>query len=139
AGSLVDSYNRPVPRAYIQVLAADGSGGKPIEMAVENGYFVVPGLSSGKAYMLTARTADGERRLAGRVQATPPNAKVVIKVSEDLYAGNVPPPPAPGDGSPVGSPRIGRPDPAGGDRTRLDDGNGWRPDAPPGRGGAPTG
>ncbi|MCX7699985.1 MAG: redoxin domain-containing protein, partial [Gemmataceae bacterium] len=93
AGSLVDAYNRPVPRAYLQIAAADGSM-RPIEMTVERGYFTVPGLTPGRSYLLTARVFDGERKLAGRVQVTPPNPRVVIRLSEDLYSGTIPPPPS---------------------------------------------
>jgi thiol-disulfide isomerase/thioredoxin len=123
AGSLVDAFNRRVPRAYIQVASAEGNS-KPIELAVENGYFVIPNLTPGKSYMLTARTVDGERKLAGRAQVTPPNARVVIRVSEDLYSGTVPPPPSDGQGT--AAPR--RDAPAAG---LPNDGDGWRPDTPP--------
>jgi thiol-disulfide isomerase/thioredoxin len=92
AGTLVDSFNRPVPKAYLQIVAVDGSM-RPIEMTVENGWFTVPGLTPGRTYLLTARLFDGERRLAGRVQVIPPNPRVVIRLSEDLYSGTVPPPP----------------------------------------------
>src|SRR5262245_54299689 len=130
AGSLVDSFNRRVPRAYIQVASADG--GKPIDMAVENGYFVIPGLTPGKSYMLTARTVDGERKLAGRAQVTPPNARVVIRVSEDLYSGTVPPPPS--DGTGTAGPRRDAPTnaiPGGG-------GGGANAPSPPGRASPPS-
>jgi thiol-disulfide isomerase/thioredoxin len=128
AGSLVDAFNRPVPRAYIQVASADDHGAKPIEMAVENGYFVIPNLTPGKAYMLTARTADGDRKLAGRAQVTPPNAKVVIRVSEDLYSGTIPPPPA------VNDPGVGTSAPRRDPPASIPGGDGWRPDPAPGRG-----
>ena len=141
AGSLVDSFNRAVPRASLQVVAADGNGGKPIEIEVANGYFVVPHLNPGRAYMLTARTIDGERKLAGRVQATPPNPRVVIKVSEDLFSSSVPPitQTLPEVGPPPG--RLGRqvPDvPAATDGRsqgpRPDGNDGWRRDGDPNRG-----
>ena len=96
AGTLVDSFGKLVPRAYIQVAAADAVGGKPIEISVYNGYFTIPGLTPGRSYMLTARTStDGEQKLAGRMQAIPPQSRLVIKMSEDLYSPNIPPPPAP--------------------------------------------
>ncbi len=93
AGSLVDAFNRPVPRAYLQIAAVDGSM-RPIEMTVEKGFFTVPGLTPGRPYLLTARVYDGERKLAGRVQVTPPNPRIVIRLREDLYSGTIPPPPS---------------------------------------------
>lgn len=108
AGTLVDSFNRPVPRAFLQIVAVDGSI-RPIEMTVENGWFTVPGLTPGRSYMLTARVADGERKLAGRVQVTAPNPRVVIRLSEDLYSGTVPPPPVVDDfGVGTSAPGSGR-------------------------------
>jgi thiol-disulfide isomerase/thioredoxin len=73
--------------------------------------------------MLTARTVDGDRKLAGRAQVTPPNSRVLIRVSEDLYSGTIPPPPSDG----VGTAGPHRDAPAasvpGGD-------DGWRPSEP---------
>jgi thiol-disulfide isomerase/thioredoxin len=135
AGSLVDSFNRAIPRASLQVVAADGQGNKPVDIEVVNGYFVVPGLNPGRAYMLTARTYDGDRKLAGRVQAIPPNPRVVIKVSEDLFSSTVPAPlPTPGEPNANNNPnpRNGRsvPDvPAAEGRSqgpRFDNGDGWQ-------------
>ncbi len=102
AGALVDAFGQRVERAYIQVAAADSSAGKPIEVAVYDGFFTIPGLTPGRPYMLIARTSgDSSRKLAGRLQATPPQPRLVIKMSEDLYSPSVPPAPAyPGDSVP---------------------------------------
>lgn len=101
AGSLVDVYGQRVMRAYVQVATSDSMSGKPIEVAVSDGFFTIPGLTPGRAYMLTARTAgENERKLAGRVQGTPPDTRIVIKMSEGLYSPNIPPAPGhPGEGA----------------------------------------
>lgn len=91
AGMLVDAFGQRVSRAYIQVAPADSGAGKPIEVAVYDGFFTIPGLTPGRPYMLTARTSgDGERKLAGRLQATPPQPRLVIKMSEELYSPSIP-------------------------------------------------
>src|SRR5262249_38685109 len=91
AGSLVDTNGQHVLRAYIQVSTSDSMSGKPIEIAVTDGFFTIPGLTPGRGYMLTARTAgDNERKLAGRAQGTPPDTRLVIKMSEELYSPNIP-------------------------------------------------
>src|SRR5262245_1478499 len=111
AGQLIDSYNRRPGRSYIQVVSAaetaDGSG-KPVEVATDdNGYFIIQGLKPGQTYLLTARTRDGGRVLAGSVQATPPHPKLLIKLSEDLVSPHTPalpsapvPPSGPGPARP---------------------------------------
>jgi thiol-disulfide isomerase/thioredoxin len=85
AGRLVDVFGRRPVRATIQVQPTDGgNGGKPIEISVgDDGYFMIPGLTPSRAYMLTARAQDGTHYLAGRVQAIPPNPRLVIKLNED--------------------------------------------------------
>lgn len=144
AGALVDAYGQRVTRAYVQIATADNAEVKPIEVAVDEGFFTVPGLTPGRAYMLTARTAaDGGRRLAGRVQAVPPQPRLVIKMSEELYSPNIPAVPNhPGNGVPAarngggrgattsddGPPSPPLPDAPLPERVRGDDG--WRPEGP---------
>jgi thiol-disulfide isomerase/thioredoxin len=100
AGQILDSYNRQPAVTYIQVTAATEKGeptGAPIEVRADRGYFTIPGLQSGRHYQLTARAQDGSRILAGTTWATPPNPKVLIRISEDLASGTtpaLPPPPA---------------------------------------------
>jgi len=107
AGQVIDSYNRPPPITYIQVTAApepNDSGGAPISREVEvtnQGYFTIEGLQPGRHYQLLARSKDGERVLAGRTWATPPNPKVLIRISEDFAGNDMPPVP--------GTPAIPRP------------------------------
>jgi len=57
AGRLVEVFGRRPERAYIQVQPADGgAGGKPIDIAAgDDGYFMIPGLTPGRGYMLTAQ------------------------------------------------------------------------------------
>ena len=99
AGVLVDAFGGRPAKAYVQVAPADAGGGKPIELAAdENGYFMIPGLTPGRSYMLTARTQESGRLQVGRLQATVPNSRLYIKLREDLATNDVPPvPPSPGD------------------------------------------
>jgi thiol-disulfide isomerase/thioredoxin len=152
AGTLVDAFGQRVQRAYVQVAAADRDAGAPIEVAVSDGYFTIPGLTPGRPYMLTARTSgEAERKLAGRLQATPPQPRLVIKMSEDLYSPSIPGVPShagetipsrgtggvKGDSALDGSPPMPPlPDSPLPERARGDDG--WRhnanPDPVPGSG-----
>jgi thiol-disulfide isomerase/thioredoxin len=100
AGQIIDSYNRQPAVTYIQVTAATEKGtpaAAPIEVRADHGYFTIPGLQAGRHYQLTARSQDGSRILAGTTWATPPNPKVLIRISEDFATQTtpaVPPPPA---------------------------------------------
>jgi len=78
------------------------------------GYFTIEGLQPGRHYQLVARAHDGDRLMAGRTWATPPNPKVLIKISEDFASSDIPAIP--------GSPSI----PKG----RAD--SGWAPSRGPG-------
>jgi thiol-disulfide isomerase/thioredoxin len=97
AGQVIDSYNRAPPRTYVQVSLPPGPGetaGAPIEIeATSQGFFTIPGLKPGRHYQLIARAADGDRVLAGTTWATPPNPKVLIRISEDLATQHTPPVP----------------------------------------------
>ena len=89
AGQVLDSYNRRPPATFIQVVSSqEPRGGAPIEVAADSmGYFTIQGLKPGQGYELIARAKDGDRILAGRVWVTPPDPKVLIRVSEDLATG----------------------------------------------------
>jgi thiol-disulfide isomerase/thioredoxin len=101
AGQVLDSYNRAPPSVYIQVAEARDSpapAGAPIEVAADSqGYFTIQGLQPGKHYQLTARSRNGDQLLAGSSWATPPDPKILIRVSEDFATASTPAiPPAPG-------------------------------------------
>jgi thiol-disulfide isomerase/thioredoxin len=99
AGQVLDSYDQKPPQTYIQVTPPRGPGepaGAPIEVAADaNGYFTIQGLQPGKTYQLSARARNGERILAGTTWATPPNPKLLIRISEDFASPNTPPLPPP--------------------------------------------
>jgi thiol-disulfide isomerase/thioredoxin len=98
AGQIIDSYNRQPDVTYIQVTATTERGepaGAPIEVRADHGYFTIPGLQPGRHYQLTARVQDGSRVLAGSTWATPPNPKVLIRISEDFASATTPPLPGP--------------------------------------------
>jgi len=138
AGQVIDSYSRRPPPTYIQVALAPGGAekaGAPIDVAADSqGYFTIQGLQPGRHYQLIARSEDGTRRMAATVWATPPNPRLLIRMSEDfagprtpavpaapVYPGSpqLPPPSWPGEAqAPVGTPRP--------------DQQGWGPGGPPG-------
>jgi thiol-disulfide isomerase/thioredoxin len=99
AGQVIDSYSRPVADAYILVSFPKKPGQKekkPIDMPGNSrGYFTITGLDPGASYQLTARARDGRRMMAGITWATPPNPRVLIRISEDFVSKNTPPIPPP--------------------------------------------
>lgn len=109
AGKLIDSYGRQPGNATIQFAAtsdmANGPSVAPEVSADPQGYFIIQGLKPGKSYLLTARWNDGGRAMAGSIQATPPNVRLVIKLREDMAA----PPVTPTGGGPP-APPLPRPD-----------------------------
>jgi thiol-disulfide isomerase/thioredoxin len=123
AGRVLDSYERQPPPTYIRVVSADGQLTKeaPIEVATDShGYFTIHNLRPGQPYQLIARTREGEAvKLAGSTLATPPNPRVLIRISADLATPNTPAAPAPpvvpgqkpsqGTGTQEGSERTGSP------------------------------
>ncbi len=115
AGQVVDNFNHN-PRATIEVVLANDGDGAPVVRTVstdERGYFTIMDVKPGRPYQLIARAQDGTVSMAGTTWVQPPNARVVIRVSEDYN-----PPPAP-TRPPV---TIERPTP-------LPPGNGSRPAA----------
>lgn len=126
AGRVLDSFDRPPPPTYIQVLPAHDSRASkesPLEVATDSqGYFTIQGLQPGQHYQLIARTRDGDPKLAGTTWATPPNPRILIFVSQDFATPNTPPAPpppvAPGGSAPgSGAPPPKRPQsPADADR-----------------------
>lgn len=93
AGQVIDSYDRRPPQTFIQV-NEPGSGAAPIEVAADGqGYFTIQGLQPGHHYQLTARARNGDRVLAGTTWATPPDPKLLIRVSEDYATPATPPVP----------------------------------------------
>jgi thiol-disulfide isomerase/thioredoxin len=121
AGRIIDSYNLNPPGAtFIQVVnlkeTQETAAAAPIDVAADSqGYFTIQGLQPGQQYKLVARTKDGDRKWAGIAYATPPDAKVVIRISEDLVSAAIPPvppepawpgakPPAIGSGTQPGKP-----------------------------------
>jgi thiol-disulfide isomerase/thioredoxin len=95
AGQVVDGFNRS-PRAKIEVITSGpGADGAPVIQVVhtnEQGYFTILGVTPGQPYQLIARAQDGTALLTGATWVRPPDAKVVIRVSEDF---SPPPPPGP--------------------------------------------
>jgi thiol-disulfide isomerase/thioredoxin len=85
AGQVIDNSNRRMGGAFIQVAEAGDRGvkGAPIEIAADQqGYFIIPGVQSGKRYLLTARVRDGGHMLIGAIWATPPDPKLVIRLDD---------------------------------------------------------
>src|SRR5262249_44011326 len=76
-------------------------------------YFSIQGLQPHRHYQLTARTITGQT-LSGVTWATPPDAKVLIRVSSDFNTPDTPPaPPArPWPGNASGGPTNDKPRPA---------------------------
>jgi thiol-disulfide isomerase/thioredoxin len=134
AGRVLDNYSQHPPPAYIRVVplgATATSGSAPIEVATDaDGYFTIQGLTRDQHYQLIARAREGERLLAGTTYATPPDAKLIIRISEDYVTpatpplpgepviprGKTNPPRAPGNDTPPGTSRppveLGTPRPS---------------------------
>ncbi len=82
--------------------------GAPVYRSVqtdEQGYFTIVGVKPGQQYQLIARSRDGKQ--AGTLAVSPPNARVIIRVSEETAA-----PAMPGGFTPAPKPKgveIGEP------------------------------
>jgi thiol-disulfide isomerase/thioredoxin len=99
AGQVIDSFSRPMPDAYVLVKNPKQEG-KTKKAAIDiaansRGYFTISGLTPGVHYQLTARARDGRRMMAGITWASPPNPRVLIRISEDFVSKNTPPIPPP--------------------------------------------
>lgn len=93
AGSVVDSYDRPMGNTFIRwvCLEENRETGAPIDVSTDaRGNFIIQGLKRGVQYQLIARSKQGEKMLAGITQTKAPNARVVILVKEDLVTINTP-------------------------------------------------
>ena len=98
AGQVLGGFGNHPPLTYIQVkLAAEGNqpAGAPIDVEAKDGYFTIQGLQAGRHYQLIARAKDGEHNLAGVAWATPPNPRLVIRLSEGFQTPDTPPLPPP--------------------------------------------
>jgi thiol-disulfide isomerase/thioredoxin len=114
AGRVVDTFsNTPYSDLWI-VPPADGQGA-PVARHAETdrqGYFTVMNLQPGQTYRLIAQTKEGDYRQAGEVTVRPPNARVIIPVSQ----GRTPAIPGAGSGDGGLRPTIGPPVPGTPDR-----------------------
>jgi thiol-disulfide isomerase/thioredoxin len=95
AGRVVDNFNRN-PKARIQVVTSGNSQeGAPVHLPpvdTDNlGYFTIQNVKPGQTYQLIAQAQDGTVRLTGSTWVKPPDAKVIICISQDF---NTPPLPA---------------------------------------------
>ena len=105
AGQVINTSNRKPPPTTIQVVSVqDGkeTGGAPVTVKLDpvtadaNGYFTIQNLQPGRQYQLIARSEDGGKKLAGVTWATPPNPRIMIRISEEFagkdIAEGAPPP-----------------------------------------------
>jgi thiol-disulfide isomerase/thioredoxin len=142
AGQVITSYNRNPPgTTYIQVTEPPDPGkptGAPVEVVADaQGYFTIQGLQPGRHYQLTARVRNGDQLLAGTTWATPPDPKVLIRISEDFANAATPAIPGspawPGSKAATPAPNVPRlPDQPLADQ-------GWAPGRSPGASANPEG
>jgi thiol-disulfide isomerase/thioredoxin len=84
AGRVVDYFSNSPPSRLWIVLANDGPGA-PLYQTAETdrfGYFTISNLKPGQPYRLIAQTREGQFQQAGEVTVRPPNARVIIQVSQ---------------------------------------------------------
>jgi thiol-disulfide isomerase/thioredoxin len=94
AGSVVDSYDRPVGNTFIRWVSLEENKetGAPIDVSTDaRGNFIIQGLKRGVQYQLIARSKQGDKLMAGITQTKAPNARVVILVKEDFVTTSTPP------------------------------------------------
>lgn len=107
AGRVEDVFqNHPYSDLWV-VTSADGQGA-PVARHAETdrqGFFTIQGLQAGQPYRLIAQTKEGTFKQAGEVMVRPPNARVIIPVSQDRA------PAIPGGGTADPQPKIGQPIP----------------------------
>ena len=108
AGKVKDSFDRPVPNAYIRLVSIDpkDASAAPIDVASDaRGYFIIQGVKTGQSYKLIARSKQGEKMMAGTMLADAPNVNVLIMIREDLVNSSTPPipgaPTPPASGQPA--------------------------------------
>jgi thiol-disulfide isomerase/thioredoxin len=107
AGRVVDNFSN-TPYSDIWVVGANDGRGAPVARRVETdrqGYFTILNLQAGQAYRLIAQTKEGAFKEAGEITVRPPNARVIIPVSQDRT------PAIPGGGGQPSPPSIGQPVP----------------------------
>jgi thiol-disulfide isomerase/thioredoxin len=107
AGRVIDYFNNSPPSRIWIVPPGDGQGAPVYQLAETDrfGYFTINNLRPGQTYRLIAQTKDGELKQAGEVTVRPPNARVIIQVSQDRT------PTLPGGGDAGSGPSLGQPIP----------------------------
>ena len=88
AGQVLDPRSGRPPLTTIQVAEAAASPtSAPRETSCDSqGYFTMTGLQAGKHYQLTARARSGDLTLIGTAFATPPDARILIQLSDSPVA-----------------------------------------------------
>ncbi len=112
AGRVVDNFSN-TPYSDIWIVPPTDGQGAPVTRHAETdrqGYFTVMNLQAGQSYRLIAQTKEGDFKQAGEVTVRPPNARVIIQVSQDRR------PVFPGGGDSGLRPSIGQPVPIAPDR-----------------------
>lgn len=86
SGRVLDPFNRPVPKVFIQVEAANAAPGLPPVgiYTDESGAFSTNILSVGKSYNLTVDTTLEGKRYLGMVQTLVPKQGITIALRDDL-------------------------------------------------------
>jgi thiol-disulfide isomerase/thioredoxin len=138
AGQIIDPTNRPPPPAIIQVSETSAiPAGPPHEVETSSqGYFLIKGLQPGRTYQLTVKSRSGDRVLAANNYATPPDARVVIPVSDNGPASVPSGPAAPPSVAPVqpSGPPAPEPPPSGNGASTSPGGAVWLPGGSQGQG-----
>jgi thiol-disulfide isomerase/thioredoxin len=86
AGQVLDRYRgraAGVPIQVVDLQEKDAPGAAIKAYADDQGYFYIPGLKAGHNYQLIAEQKDGSRVLVATAQASPPNARLALYLSED--------------------------------------------------------
>jgi thiol-disulfide isomerase/thioredoxin len=107
-GRVVDLFDKACPLADVWIVPPSDGQGAPVVQRAEtdpNGYFTIQNLRPGQSYRLVAYTRDGEYRQGGEVTVRPPNARVIIQVSQGRA------PVIPGAADPGLRPSVGQPQP----------------------------
>jgi thiol-disulfide isomerase/thioredoxin len=109
AGCVMDYFDNKTPSKIWIIPPGDGQGAPVYQLAETDryGYFSIANLRPGQPYRLVAQTKDGQYQQAGEVTVRPPNARVVIKVSQ----GSTPAVPGGGGADAGARPSVGDPIP----------------------------